>query len=111
MNVQWQVNHYKKRLMDKAAPFVAADLQEVKTDHLYGSALDHYEKRYLESAAAEAARPTNVPEGTLKEVTKYDQSGRPFSEFFGSPRAWLDHFAPPKMQVVSIMDNRNWHKV
>ena len=52
------IDHYKKRLMDKAAPFVAADLQEVKTDHLYGSALDHYEQRYFESAAAEAARLT-----------------------------------------------------
>jgi hypothetical protein len=50
------VDHYRKRLMTKAAPFVAADLQEVKTDHLYGSALDHYEQRYFESAAAEVKR-------------------------------------------------------
>ena len=27
------IDHYRKRLMTKAAPFVAADLQEVKTDH------------------------------------------------------------------------------
>ena len=33
------IDHYRKRLMTKAAPFVAADLQEVKTEHLYGSAL------------------------------------------------------------------------
>jgi hypothetical protein len=105
------IDHYRKRLMTKAAPFVAADLQEVKTDHLYGSALDHYEQRYFESAAAEATRPTNIPEGTLKQVTKYDATGRPFYEFYGSPRTWIDNFAPPKRQLVSIMDNRHFQKV
>jgi hypothetical protein len=106
-------DHYRKRLMTKAAPFVAADLQEVKTDHLYGSALDHYEQRYFESAAAEAARPTNIPEGALKQVTKYDQSGRPFYEFFGSPRAWLDQFSAPKKQLVGIFnpDQSKFRKV
>ena len=96
------IDHYKKRLMNKAAPFVATELQEVKTDHLYGSALDHYEKRYLESAAAEATRPTNVPDGTLKQVTKYDQSGRPYYEFYGSPRFWMDDFAPPKRYLTLL---------
>ena len=105
------IDHYKKRLMDKAAPFVAADLQEVKTDHLYGSALDHYEQRYFESAAAETARPTNVPDGTLKQVTKYDATGRPFYEFWGQPASILsDNFAPPKKQLASIIDNRRFQK-
>ena len=105
------LDHYRKRMMQKAAPFVAADLQEVKTENLYGSALDHYEKQYFESAAAEAARPTNIPEGTLKQVTKYDRAGRPYYEFYGSPRCWIDNFAPPKKQLVSIMDNRSFQKV
>jgi hypothetical protein len=105
------IDHYRKRLMTKAAPFVAADLQEVKTEHLYGSALDHYEQRYFESAAAEAASPTNVAEGTLKQVTKYDATGRPYYEFYGSPRSWLDHFSAPKKQLISIMDNRSFQKV
>ena len=97
--------------MTKAAPFVAADLQDVKTDHLYGSALDHYEQRYFELAAAEASRPTNIPEGTLKEVTKYDATGRPFYEFYGSPSTWMNDFAGDKKYLKSIADNRNWHKV
>ena len=105
------IDHYRKRLMTKAAPFVAADLQEVKTDHLYGSALDHYEQKYLESAAAEAARPTNVPEGTLKQVTKYDQAGRPFYEYFGSPSAWMNDFSGDKKYLKSIRDNRSFQKV
>jgi hypothetical protein len=105
------IDHYRKRLMTKAAPFVAADLQEVKTDHLYGSALDHYEQRYFESAAAETARPTNVPNGTLKQVTKYDATGRPFYEFYGSASAWMNDFGGDKKYVKSIMDTRSFHKV
>jgi hypothetical protein len=105
------LDHYRKRLMMKAAPFVAADLQEVKTDHLYGSALDHYEQKYFESAAAEAARPTNIPEGELRQVTKYDQAGRPFYEYYGSPRTWLDNFSAPKKLLVGITDNRHFQKV
>jgi hypothetical protein len=105
------IDHYKKRLMTKAAPFVASDLQEVKVDHLYGSALNHYEQRYLESAAAEAARPTNVPEGSLKQVTKYDQSGRPYYEFFGSPSAWMNDFSGEKRYLKRIRDDRHFQKV
>lgn len=105
------LDHYRKRLMTKAAPFVAADLQEVKTDHLYGSALDHYEQRYFKSAAAEAVRPTNVPDGELRKVTKYDQSGRPFYEFYGSPSAWMNDFAGDKKRLVGIRDNRQWQKI
>jgi hypothetical protein len=97
--------------MIQAAPFVATDLQEVKTDHLYGSALDHYEQRYFESAAAEAARPANIPEGTLKQVTKYDATGRPFYEFYGSPSAWMNDFSGDKKYLKSIMDNRSFQKV
>jgi hypothetical protein len=96
------IDHYRKRLMNKATPFVAKELQQVKTEHLYGSALDHYEQKYLESAAAEVGHPTNIQEGTLKQVTKYDQAGRPFYEFYGSPRAWLDDFSAPKKQLVGI---------
>jgi hypothetical protein len=95
-------DHYRKRLMDRARPFVAADLQEVKTQDLYGSALDHYEQRYLESAAAEAQRPTNIEPGTLKQVTKYDQAGRPFYEYYGKPSIWLDQFSYPAKRLVGI---------
>jgi hypothetical protein len=105
------IDQYKKRLMDQAAPFVAAALQEVKVDHLYGSALEHYEKQYFESAAAEAVRPTNIPEGTLKQVTKYDATGRPFYEFHGSPSAWMNDFSGDKKYLKSIIDNRHFSKV
>ena len=102
---------YRKRLMDAARPFVSEELQKVKTQDLYGSALDHYEQRYFDSARAEAQRPTNIPDGELRQVTKYDQGGRPYYEFWGSPRAWLDNFTAPKKRLVGIRDNRNFQKV
>jgi len=96
------MDQYRKRLMNKARHIVSADLQNVKTDDIFGSALDHYEKRFLESAAAETVRPTNVPEGQLKQVTRHDASGRPSYEFFGSPRVWMDAFAAPKRRLIGI---------
>lgn len=104
-------DRYRRRMMNRAAPFVAADLQSVKIDDLYGSALDHYEQRYLESAAAEAARPTNIPDGELREVKKLDQSGRQFYEYYGSPSAWMSDFATPKKLLTGIRNNLRFEKV
>jgi hypothetical protein len=95
-------DHFRKRLMEAARPLVAADLQNVKTQDLYGSALDHYEQQYLESARSEAQRPTNVPEGELRQVTKRDATGRPFYEFYGSTGSWMKHFGQDKKKLVGI---------
>jgi hypothetical protein len=95
-------DHQRKRIMEKVRPFVATDLQEVKTEHIYESGLNHLENKYMESAAQEAARPTKVPDGELKKVTRYDQAGRPYYEFFGGPRAWLNDFSMPKKKLIGI---------
>jgi hypothetical protein len=97
--------------MDAARSLVSADLQKVETKDLYGSTLEHFEQRYLESARAEAQRPTNIPEGELRQVTKLDQAGRPFYEFHGSPSAWLKDFTCPKKRLTGIRDGRNFQKV
>jgi hypothetical protein len=105
------LDQYRKRLMEKARPLVAADLQKVKCDDIFGSGLDDYERRFLESATAETVRPTNVPAGELKQVTRYDASGRPFYEFFGSPRTWLDQFAYPKKRLAAIRNDISFTRV
>jgi hypothetical protein len=104
-------DHYTKLLTDAARPLVSKDLQEVRTQDLYGSALEHFEQRYFDSARAEAQRPTNIPDGELRQVTEYDQSGRPFYEYWGSPRAWIDTFAGPKKRLIGIRDDRSFQKV
>jgi hypothetical protein len=87
------IHNQRKRIMNMVRPFVSDDLQNVKPDHVFESALDDYERRFQESAAREAVRPSRVPEGQLKQVTRHDPSGRPFYEFWGSPRAWLSDFS------------------
>lgn len=96
------LTHQRKRVIEKLRPFVSDDLQRVQKDEIFGSALDHYEKKFMESAAQEAVRPTKIPEGELKEVTRYDATGRPSYEFFGSPSAWLNNFAPPPKRLAAI---------
>jgi hypothetical protein len=95
-------DHFRKRMMDAARPLVSEELQKVKTQDLYGSALDHYENEYLKSARAEAQRPTNIPEGELRQVTKKDQAGRAYLEFYGSAGAWLKDFGQDKRKLLSI---------
>ena len=104
-------DHYRKRCMDAARSLVSADLQEVKIDHLYGTALDHYERQYFDSAKAEAQRPTNIPEGELRQVVHHDAAGRPSYTYHGSPRAWMNDFAGERKYLKSIMDNRHFQKV
>jgi hypothetical protein len=102
-------DHFRKRLMDAARPLVSPDLQNVKVDDLYGSALDHFEQQYLKSARAEAQRPSNIPEGELRQVTKYDATGRQYYEFYGSPKAWMNDFNGGYIKKVkSIRDDRRW---
>jgi hypothetical protein len=106
-----KLDQQRKRIMNKVRPFVSDALQQVKTDDVFGSALDHYEKQFMESAAAEAVRPTKVPDGELREVVSHDQAGRPMYSYFGSPRAWMDDFASPKKQLVGVRSNLSFQKV
>jgi hypothetical protein len=92
----------RKRLLSKARQFVDAELQKVSTDSAFGTALDHIERQYLESAAAELRRPTQIPEGELREIKREDATGRQFSDFYGSPRAWMDMFGAPKRRLAAI---------
>ena len=52
-----------------------------------------------------------IPDGELREIKKFDQAGRPYSEYFGSPSAWMKDFSGEKKFVKSILDNRSFQKV
>jgi hypothetical protein len=106
-----KLDQQRKRIMNKVRPFVSNALQQVKTDDVFGSALDHYEKQFMESARAEALRPTKIPDGELREVISHDQSGRPMYSYYGSPRAWMNNFASPKKQLVGIRANLPFQEI
>jgi hypothetical protein len=104
-------DHQRKRIIEKVRPFVSDELQPVKTDHVFETGLNDLERRFMDSAAREAARPTKVPDGELKQVTRYDQAGRPYYEFFGKCSTWLSDFTSPKKRLVGIRTHteRGYH--
>jgi hypothetical protein len=103
---------YRRRLAETLQQH-APNCKDFNIRHSTGSAFDVLEKQIKADAQREAVRPTNVPEGTLKQVTRYDQAGRPFYEFFGSPSTWMSNFAHPRKKLVGIInpDAGNFRKV
>jgi hypothetical protein len=105
-----QLDTYDRRLtyeMQKVAP-------NYKDLNLYEARGDTYKlmkEQIKADALKEAHHPTQIPEGELREVVTHDQSGRPMYSYYGSPRAWMDHFAPPKKMVVGIRNNLKFPEV
>jgi hypothetical protein len=95
------VDLYRKRtlpLLQAHAP----GFQDIKAEDARGSSFDHLERQIYEAAANEARFPTQVPEGELKQVTRYDAAGRPFYEWYGSPSAWMSQLTRPKKRLIGI---------
>jgi hypothetical protein len=96
-----QLDQYERRLtyeVQKQSPrFKDYALYDTK-----GDAFKIIKDQIYADAAAEARHPTMIPEGELREVVRHDNSGRPFLEFFGSPKAWLKDFTTDKKKLVGI---------
>ena len=80
----------------------APGFENIKVDEARGSAFDLIEKQIYEAAHNEAQRPTQIADGELKQITRRDATGRPFYEFFGSPKAWMRDFAGDRRRLVGI---------
>ena len=80
----------------------APGFENVKVDDARGSAFEHIERQIFDAAAKEAQRPTQIPDGELRQVTRHDQAGRPFYEFYGRPSAWLRDFAGDRRRLAGI---------
>jgi hypothetical protein len=68
---------------------LAPDALKVAEDAIYADSLIH------------AADPANVPEGTLREVTEVDRTGRRISRFIGSPESCWGPFKAPTRYVTA----------
>jgi hypothetical protein len=96
-----QDDQYDRRLtyeIQKYAP-------NFKDLNLYDAQRDAYKilkQQVFNDALQEARHPTNIPEGTLKEVRRKDITGREYSEFYGKPSAWLSMFSAPLKRLVGI---------
>lgn len=86
-------------LLQKYAP----GLEDIRSDDIReGPAFEHFRNQIHERAAQEARRPTQIPDGELREVVRRDATGRPFFEYFGKPSAWLKDFTANKKKLVGI---------
>jgi hypothetical protein len=101
---------YRRRLAE-ALQQHAPNCKDFNIRHSTGSAFEVLERQIKSDAQREAHRPTQIPEGELRERVSYDQANRPSYTYYGSPRAWLDQFAAPKKYLAGIIDNRSWQKV
>jgi hypothetical protein len=94
---------YRRRLAE-ALQQHAPNCKDFNIRHSTGTAFDVLERQIKSDAQREAQHPTQIPEGTLKEVVSYDP-------YYGSPRVWMDTFATPKKQLVGIRHNLSFQKV
>jgi hypothetical protein len=101
---------YRRRLAE-ALQQHAPSCKDFNIRHSTGTAFDVLERQIKSDAQREAQHPTQIPDGTLKEVVTHDQAGRPSYTYYGSPRAWMDHFGAPKKQLVGIRSNLSFQKV
>jgi hypothetical protein len=63
------------------------------------------EKQIQEAARQEARHPTQIPDGELRQVTRYDATNRPFYEFYGKVSAWTNQFKPDRIKRVAKIKN------
>jgi hypothetical protein len=60
------------------------------------------ESKIYSDACLAADSPDSVPAGQLRMVTKRMPSGHVENRFIGTPRAWMDRFAPNRRFVTAI---------
>src|SRR3984957_20219228 len=92
---------YRRRLAESLQQH-APNCKDFNIRHSTGTAFDVLEKQIKADAQREAGRPTQIPDGELKQVTRYDQAGRPSHDWLGSPRAWLKDFSAPAKRLIGI---------
>ena len=101
---------YRRRVLPMVQQH-APGFENVKADDARGTAFDLIEKQIYDAARQEARRPTQIPDGELREVVRYDAAGRPSYEFFGRPSAWMSQFSYPKKRLTGIRNNISYQKV
>jgi hypothetical protein len=98
------LNHYDRRLLAGLQSYTS-NSQNIDVHEAWGSAFPVIKNKILEEVKREVAQPSNIPDGTLKEVTRFDQSGRPYSLFFGKPNSWMRQFMPDRVARVAKIRN------
>jgi hypothetical protein len=96
-----RLESYDRRLTDMVAQ-TSPKFKDVNLRDAGSATYPILKRQVYEDSHQEALHPTNIPEGTLREVKRLDPTGRPFVEFYGRPRTWLDQFASPRKRLAGI---------
>jgi hypothetical protein len=83
---------YRKRLAGRVQQH-APSMKDINLRESIGTAFSLIEKQIYDEARREAVRPTTIADGEMRELKRYDATGRPFLEFHGHPSAWLGEFS------------------
>jgi hypothetical protein len=103
-----QLDQYSRRV-DYEVQKCSPKFKDINMYDAKGDAYNVIKDQVYADAAKEARQPTQIEPGTLKEVMRYDKTGRPYSEFYGSPSAWMSMFEGEKKRLTSVKDNRKWN--
>jgi hypothetical protein len=82
------IDAYRRRLASKVQE-IAPSMKNINVQDARGSAFDLIERQIYAEARREAERPSNIPAGEMREMRKFDDTGRPFIGM-GIPRTgWI----------------------
>ena len=68
----------------------------------FNSAFKVMQPQIFADVLQEAEHPTIFKDGELRMMGRKDTTGRPYYEFVGHPRAWMDTFALPRKRLIGI---------
>jgi hypothetical protein len=98
-------NDYRRRLLRRFLPysrqFKDIDLNTVPN----GQVFDGLERQVFadaEHAASDRQALNASATGFLRRVIRKDETGRPITEYFGTPRMWLEQFCCPAKRLVCV---------
>jgi hypothetical protein len=93
---------YRRRmandLKEHSSAWKTIDLKVIADDAAFGL----IENTIYNDAEQAGLHPVSDDEDFLREIKSQDVTGRTISTFVGRPMAWMNQFASPKRQLVSI---------
>jgi hypothetical protein len=97
---------YRRRLAGELKSHSKA-WKDVNITVLADDALPVAEAQIYADAAEVARNPIDLPENTLRMVSRRDETGRNISEFFGKPSSWMSQFSGARRRVAGIRTKSN----
>jgi hypothetical protein len=103
MSAELPIN-YRRRLARRFQRF-SKEFSDTDLGTITDPTLRGIEQRIRADAIAASACPASESDGVLIPRTKRDETGRIITEWFGSPRVWIEQFAGNRRRVAGFRTN------